>query len=85
MILDTAVAVGRAGERRADVPIAQPARRIRVDLVAPGHARDLPPREQDDVEDRGGQPDQPFDPPLECELARCAIRHGAAIVDSPAC
>ncbi len=30
--------VGRAAERRAHRPVAEPARRLRLDLVAAGHA-----------------------------------------------
>src|SRR4051794_10454225 len=65
--------VRRPGERGADVAIAQPARRVGIDLVPPGHARDLLSGEQDDVENGGGEPDQPFDPPPQRKLARCAI------------
>ncbi len=77
-ILDSA-AVGWARERRADVAIAEPARRIRVDLVAPGHARDPLAGEQDDVQDGGSDTDQRFDPTLQGELTSGAIRHGARL------
>jgi hypothetical protein len=79
MILDTAGTFGRAAERRAHVAVSEPARRIRVDLVAPRHARDLLAGEQDDVQDRGRQPDQTFDPALQSELSGSAMRHGARL------
>jgi hypothetical protein len=72
-------AVRRPGERRAGVAIADPPRWVRIDLVAARHARELLAGEQDDVEDGGGEPDQAFDPPLHCQLAGCAIRHGARL------
>ena len=63
-------AVRGSGERRADGAVPQPPRRVRIDLVPPRDARDLLAREQDHVEHGSGEPDQPFDPPLQCKLAR---------------
>jgi hypothetical protein len=79
MILDPAGPFGRTGERSAHVAVAEPAGRIRVDLVAPGHARDLLAGEQDDVKDRGRQPDQAFDPALQSKLTGSAMCHGARL------
>ena len=77
MILDGAV--GWAGERRPRVAVADPARGLGIDLVAAGHARDLLAREQDEVERRGGEPDQRLDPAPQGELSWGAMRHGARL------
>ena len=69
---------GPARECRT-LAVAEPARRVRVDLVAPRHARDLLAREQHDVERRGEQPDHALDPALQRELAGGAVCHGARL------
>ena len=72
-------ALGRPGEGRADLAVADPARRLGIDLVAAGHARHLLAGGEDEVERRRREPDQCLDPALESELGRGAVRHGARL------
>jgi hypothetical protein len=72
-------AVGRAAERRPHAAVIDPARRLRVDLVAARDARHPLAREQDEVERGRREGDQGFDPPPQGELAGCAMRHGARL------
>lgn len=69
----------RFGEHRTPVAIADPPRRFRIDLVAPGYPRDLLAGEQHEVERRGGEPDQPLDPALQRELTGGTVGHGARL------
>ena len=73
------VALGRAGEGRAHLAIADPARRLGIDLVAAGHARHLLAGEEDEVEGRRREADQRLDPALQSELGCGAVRHGARL------
>jgi hypothetical protein len=59
--------------------VAQPTRRIRVDLVAPGHAGDALAGEQQEVEERRGGADQTLDPAPPGELGSGTVRHGARL------
>jgi hypothetical protein len=70
---------GGSGQRRARLGVPDPARRLGVDLVAAGDARNLLAREEHEVERRGGEADQRLDPPLEGELAGGAVGHGARL------
>jgi hypothetical protein len=64
---------------RPDVTVADPARRLGIDLVAPGHARDLLPGEEDEIEDGRGEADQRLEPAPHCELTSGAMRHGGRL------
>ena len=72
-------AVGRSAQRRAGGAAADPARRLGVDLVAAGHARDALAEEQDEVERRRRENDQALDPAPQGELASGAMRHGGRL------
>jgi hypothetical protein len=54
-------------------------RRVGVDLVASGHARDALPGEQQQVERRRREADQALDAAPPGELSRGAVRHGARL------
>ena len=71
--------VGRPGEGRAHLAVADPARRLGIDLVAAGHARHLLAGEEHEVERRRRQADQRLDSALESELGWGAVRHGARL------
>jgi hypothetical protein len=72
-------ALGRAADAGARLALAEPARRVRVDLVAPGHARDLLAREEDEVQDRRHEADRALDATPERELSLAAMCHGARL------
>jgi len=73
------VSVGRAAEAAARLAVPDPARRLGVDLVAPGHPRDPVAGVQEQVECGGREPDRELDPPPEGELAGSEMRHGARL------
>src|SRR5262245_35632113 len=73
----TAATLVAAGLRKTGAP-----RRLGADLVAPDDARRPVARIEDEVEDRGGEPDQRLDAAAPGQLIGTAIGHGRAIVDS---
>jgi hypothetical protein len=59
--------------------VAQPTRRIRVDLVAPDHAGDALAGEQQQVQERRRNADKTLDLTPPGELGSGAVRHGARL------
>ena len=55
------------------------ARRLGVDVVAPGDARDAVAGEEDEVEQRRGEPDHGLDAAAARELGGSAVRHSARL------
>ena len=74
-----ATPVGRTAQTRADVAIADPARRLGIDLVAARHAGHALAGEEDQVEGGRGEADQGLEPALQSELACGAMRHGGRL------
>ena len=74
-----ATPVGRTAQTRADVAVADPARRLGIDLVAARHAGHALAGEENEVQGRRGEADQGLDPAPERELASGAMRHGGRL------
>jgi len=71
--------VGRAAQSGARVAVADPARRLGIDLVATGHARHPLACEQDKIQRGRGEADQRLDPAPQRELTTGAMRHGGRL------
>jgi hypothetical protein len=71
--------VWRPADARARHPVAEATRRVRVDLVAAGHARDLLAGEQQEVKGRRREADQALDPAPPGALRGAEVRHGARL------
>ena len=77
--MSLAASVGRAAEPGADVAVADPARRLWIDLVSAGHARHALAGEEHEIQGGRGEADQRLDPAPYCELASGAMRHGGRL------
>ena len=71
--------VGRAAQPSARIAVADPARRLGIDLVATGHTRHALACEQDEIQRGRGEADQRLDPAPQRELTTGAMRHGGRL------
>ena len=66
-------------EESAELMVRHAVRRLRLDLVAPCHARDAVAGQQQEVQRGRREADQALDAAPASELARGAVRHGARL------